>query len=79
MHGQFLTIIRVLFIYLLATPCGMWDLSPVTRDELEPPALGVWSPDHWTGRWTGCRMLQLRAFLPQSRRGAPERRSKACQ
>ena len=53
----------------------MWDLSPVTTDELEPPALGVWSPDHWSG----CHMLQLRAFLPQLRRGAPERKSKAYQ
>ena len=44
MPGKFLAVIRVLFIYLLATPCGMWDLSSVTRDEPEPPAWGVWSP-----------------------------------
>ena len=29
------------FFFVLATPCGMWDLAV-------PPALRAWSLNHWT-------------------------------
>ena len=32
-------------------PRGMWDLSSPTRDRTcAPPAVEVWSPNHWTTR-----------------------------
>ena len=34
--------------FFLARPRGMWDLSFLTRDQTTPPALAVWSPNHWT-------------------------------
>ena len=30
--------------------CGMWDLVPWPRVDPRPPALGAWSPSHWTTR-----------------------------
>ena len=32
----------------LAIPRGMWDLSFLTRDQTMPPALAMWSLNHWT-------------------------------
>ena len=35
----------------MATPCSMWDLSSLTRDQTcAPPALGAWSLNHLTAR-----------------------------
>ena len=31
-------------------PCGMWDLSSLTRDRIGAPALGARSLNHWTPR-----------------------------
>ena len=41
------------FFFALATPCGMWDLSFKTSDQIHAPcigALGAWSLNHWTTR-----------------------------
>ena len=43
----------------LATPHGMEDLSSPTRDQTHAPAVGVWSPNHWT---TG-EVLKISRFL----------------
>ena len=32
----------------LATPHSMEDLSSPTRDQTHAPAVGAWSPNHWT-------------------------------
>ena len=36
--------------FVLAAPGHVRDLSSPTRDEPAPPAVGVWSPNHWTAR-----------------------------
>ena len=36
--------------YILSPPCGMWDLSSLTRDQTRPPALEAQSLNHWTAR-----------------------------
>ena len=38
-----------LFIYLLATPRGMWDLSSLTRDQTHLPSNGN-KLNHWTAK-----------------------------
>lgn len=37
-----------IFIYFLATPCSMRDLSSLPRNEPRPSALRVWNLNHWT-------------------------------
>ena len=36
----------VLFIYLLAAACSVWDLSSLTRDQICAPCIGRWSLNH---------------------------------
>ena len=36
----------VLFIYLLAAACSVWDLSSLTRDQTCAPCIGRWSLNH---------------------------------
>ena len=36
--------------YFLATPCGTWDVSSLTRDQTHVPCLGAWHLNHWTAR-----------------------------
>ena len=36
--------------YFLATPCGTWDVSSLTRDQTRVPCLGAWHLNHWTAR-----------------------------
>ena len=45
-------LICILFIYLnlLATLCGMWDLSALTRDRIHTPGLEAESLIYWTTR-----------------------------
>ena len=38
------------FFFFLATLCGLWDLSPLTRDWIQATAVKVPSPNHWTAR-----------------------------
>ena len=38
--------VYILFLFFLATPCGMWDPSPLTRHQT--PALEVQALNHWT-------------------------------
>ena len=49
-----LTVLVCLFIFnffsLLATPCGMWDLSSPTRDRSRTPCIEKRSLNHWTSR-----------------------------
>ena len=37
-----------IYIYFLFFGCGIWDLSSPTRIKPVPPALEVWSLNHWT-------------------------------
>ena len=42
-----------LSLFFLATPCGMWDLSFKTSDQIHAyciGALGAWSLNHWTAK-----------------------------
>ena len=40
-----------LFLFCLASPRSMWDLSSPTRDiGPAPPAVEAQSPNHWTSR-----------------------------
>ena len=57
--GGYLFIFKYIFVYLAVLglaaagricSCSMWDLVPWPGIELRPPALGVWSLDHWTIR-----------------------------
>ena len=46
--------------YILAAPCGMWDLSSLTRDLTATPVFKVGSINHWTTREvTQINFLQL--------------------
>lgn len=36
----------ILYLYILATPHGIWDLSSLTRDV--PPAVEALGLDHWS-------------------------------
>ena len=47
------------FIYFLATPCGLQDLSSLTRDQICAPSSGSIEFNHWTPR--GVPLLQLLA------------------
>ena len=38
------------YVFILARPWGMWDLSSLTRDKPVAPALEVQSLNHWTVR-----------------------------
>ena len=46
----------VCILFYLASPCSMWDLGPLTRDQtcagikLVPPSVEAWSLNHWTIR-----------------------------
>ena len=40
----------IIIIIIFAAPCGMWDLSSPIRDRTRPPAVEVWSLNHWTAR-----------------------------
>ena len=40
----------LLFIVFLAAQHSMWDLCLLTRDRPMPPAVEVWSLNHWTTR-----------------------------
>ena len=42
--------VTLLFLHLLASPCGMSDLSSLARDWTQVPAVEAWSPNHWTSR-----------------------------
>ena len=33
-----------------ATPCGLWDLSSLDREQTLAPTVEVWSLNHWTAR-----------------------------
>ena len=49
-HFFFISIpFTYLFIYLLATPRGMWDLSSLTRDQTHLPSNGN-KLNHWTAK-----------------------------
>ena len=37
-----------ILLFFLAAPCSMQDLSSSDRDWIGPPAVEVWSPNHWT-------------------------------
>ena len=39
-----------MFTYILATSCGLWDLSSSTTDQTHAPAVGTQSLNHWTPR-----------------------------
>ena len=41
---------QILFSFNLAAPCGMWDLSSLSREQTVAPALEVLSLNHWTAR-----------------------------
>ena len=38
--------------FFVAMPLGVWDLSSLIRDQMEPmtAAVEAWSLDHWTAR-----------------------------
>ena len=38
------------FVFFLATPCSLWDLSSPTRDWTQAMEVKVPSPNHWTVR-----------------------------
>ena len=40
--------VHSLFFPPLAAPCGLQDLSSLTRDQTQAPAVKVPSPNHWT-------------------------------
>ena len=46
---------------------SMEDQVPWPGTELRPPALGAWSPSHWTTR----EVRRFSLFSPQARRSAP--------
>ena len=65
----------VCFVFLV-TPCGLQDLSSLTRDGTGGWAVRAWSPNHWTARkipvllshlslkcWEGSSMNKLYTFV----------------
>ena len=38
------------YFFFLATPCGLWDLSSLTRDGTWATAVKAPNPNHWTAR-----------------------------
>ena len=42
------------FFSFLALPCGMQDLSSLTRNPACTPTLKVWRPNHWASREVPC-------------------------
>ena len=48
-------------LFVLATPCGLRSLVPRPGMEPAPPAVEVWSPNHWTAR--GVPVLRYVAHL----------------
>ena len=40
----------VVLFFFLATPHGMWDLKPLTRDQTHAPTMEIWNLNHWTDR-----------------------------
>ena len=58
-----------MFTYILATSCGLWDLSSPTTDQTHDPAVGTRSLNHWTPqgspgvsifRWHRNQMLKFK-------------------
>ena len=45
---KYLTVLFIYLILFLAMPCSMQDPIPWPGMEPLPPALEVWSPNHWT-------------------------------
>ena len=43
-------VISLSFFFFFILPRGMWDLIPPPGVEPVPPALGVWSLNHWSAR-----------------------------
>ena len=65
-HMTYTSMWGVLFVFcflcfsgFFATPCGMWSLSSLTRNQTPPPAVEVWSLNHWTTR----EVLVLNSFF----------------
>ena len=40
----------IIYLYILATPLGLWDPSSPTRDWTRGPAVKALSPNHWMAR-----------------------------
>ena len=56
----------IILIYCLATLCGMWDLSSLTRDQTSAPALGARHLNHWTAREVPLMLSNNHCSLPHS-------------
>ena len=49
------------FLTFLATPCGMWDLSSLTRNQTCTPCIGRQNLNHWAKSWFWSRLSYSRS------------------
>ena len=50
LQGALSSGIPQLFFFFFAAPPGLQDLSSLTKDRTQAPAVKAWSPNHWTTR-----------------------------
>ena len=49
-RGDGIFILKVFFFFFLVVPCGLWDLSPLTRDWTQATEVKAWNPNHQATR-----------------------------